>query len=116
MATFALVSGTQVVHLMVSKDVPSLGEYGLIYTPHDVTSLEPQPSVGWTYEGGVWFPPNIGDSTKELWHGAGFNEPDATDTPKAVEAPADVTTTVEAPAEEKAPKKASSAAKDKDAE
>ena len=115
MATFALVSGTQVAHLMVSKDIPSLGEYGLIYTPYDVTSMEPQPSVGWTFEGGVWFPPNIGDSAKALWHAAGFNEPDATDAPKAVEAPADVTTSVEAPAKEEAPKKASSTPSEKDA-
>ena len=57
MANFALLSNGKVVHHHVAASIAELGNDALIYDVVDVTTVYPQPSVNWTLEDGVWFPP-----------------------------------------------------------
>jgi hypothetical protein len=75
MANYALLSNGKVINHLLAASVADLGEQASIYDVVDVTNVYPQPSVNWTLEGDVWFPPRTLDKTKTDWNGAGFNDP-----------------------------------------
>jgi hypothetical protein len=63
MANYALLSNNKVVHHHIAASLADLGNDALIYEVVDVSGIYPQPSVGWTREDGVWFPPRTVDKT-----------------------------------------------------
>lgn len=74
MAQYALVINNKVSNFVVADSEEALGEVAFIYDAVvDVTSMDPQPGNGWSYEGGVFYPPKIDDATKALWTGTGFS-------------------------------------------
>ena len=75
MANYALLSNGKVINHLLAASVADLGEQASIYDVVDVTTVYPQPSVNWTLEGDVWFPPRTTDKSKTDWNGAGFNDP-----------------------------------------
>lgn len=75
MAQYALVLNNKVANFVVADSEASLGETAFIYdSVVDVSSMDPMPGRGWSYEGGVFYPPKIDDAAKALWNGAGFSE------------------------------------------
>lgn len=98
MAKYALIDGTNVSQVAVADSEEGLGVLAQLFETVDVTSLVPQPSKGWTYEGGIFYPPKLSDSAKSLWNGAGFTDPNIIDAEvveekAAIEAPAEETST-----------------------
>jgi len=72
MAKYALLSNGKVSDLVVADTEAHVGPLASLYDLVDVTNLDPQPSVGWTLEGGVWFPPRLTVAARALWSSDGF--------------------------------------------
>jgi len=72
MATYALLSGKDVINTVIADSEASLGVNALVYEVIDITDLEFQPSVGWTRENGIFYPPHMNDTAKALWTEKGF--------------------------------------------
>jgi hypothetical protein len=72
MAKYALLSNGKVSDLVVADTEALVGPLASLYDVVDVTILDPQPSIGWTFEGGVWFPPKLTVDAKALWTANGF--------------------------------------------
>jgi hypothetical protein len=74
MAQYALVLNGKVENFVVADSEAALGEMAFIYEHIvDVTSNEPQPGRGWSYDGTMFYPPKIDDVAKALWTGTGFD-------------------------------------------
>jgi hypothetical protein len=74
MAQYALVLNGKVENFVVADSEAALGEMAFIYEHIvDVTSNEPQPGRGWSYDGTTFYPPKIDDVAKALWTGTGFS-------------------------------------------
>jgi len=74
MAYIALMDGNQVKHLVVATLGQDLGPDVAHLTQVDVTDAEPRPTVGWTFENGVWYPDTLTGVSRTLWNGTGFDE------------------------------------------
>ena len=91
---YALIDGTEVNSVVVADSEAGLGVMAQLFEVIDVTASVPQPSKGWTYEGGIFFPPKLTDATKALWDGQTFKDPNIIDAEvveeeaPAIEAPA----------------------------
>jgi len=74
MAQYALVVNGKVEKFVVADSEAAIGEMAFIYEHIvDVTSNEPQPGRGWSYDGTNFYPPKIDDVAKALWTGTGFS-------------------------------------------
>lgn len=73
MAKFALISGVDVVNVVVSDTEEGLGNMTELFEVVEVSTNIVTPSRGWTYEGGMFFPPKITDEAKAVWNGSGFD-------------------------------------------
>jgi hypothetical protein len=73
MAQYVLLSGTRVVNAVIANSPDEIGPFALLFEAVDVTNLNPQPSVGWTLESGMWYPPMLTDEAKALWNGTSFD-------------------------------------------
>lgn len=79
MAKFALISGVDVVNVVVSDSEEQLGVVAELFDVVEVTYNAIVPSTGWTYENGTFFPPKLADDVKPKWNGAGFDYDDVVD-------------------------------------
>jgi len=84
MAKYALVDNDKITQVQVADDIDALGPLGLLFEVVQIDGLEPEPSRGWERHNGAWLPPAVPDAAKDLWNGAGFDDPEAA---KEVEAP-----------------------------
>lgn len=88
MATYALVSGKDVINTVVADSEASLGAMALVYDVIDVTDLEFQPSTGWTRENGIFYPPHLSDVAKSQWTENGFSSEEIIEVEAIEETPA----------------------------
>lgn len=73
MAKFALISGVDVVNVVVSDSEEGLGNMTELFDAVEISTNVVTPSRGWTYEGGTFYPPKISDAAKAVWNGSGFD-------------------------------------------
>jgi hypothetical protein len=92
MAKYALLDGNEITQVLVADNEDGLGVMGQLFETIDITHITPQPSKGWTYEGGVFYPARLQPSAKALWDGTTFTNSEIIDAEVVEEAPA-----VEAP-------------------
>ncbi len=76
---FALIDGTDVNSVAVANSEGDLGVMAQLFEVIDVTSVTPQPSKGWTYEGGIFYPPKLSEAAKAMWDGQTFKDPNIID-------------------------------------
>lgn len=88
MAKYALIDGNEVNQVIVAENEEGLGVLGELFPSIDVTYLTPQPSKGWTYEGGIFYPPKLQPSAKALWDGTTFTNSEIIDAEVIEETPA----------------------------
>ena len=88
MAKYALIDATIVDSVVVASSEESLGVLAQIFGVIDVTSVVPQPSKGWTYENGIFYPPKLTEAAKALWNGTSFEDPNIIDAEVVEETPA----------------------------
>jgi len=79
MAKYALIDGNEVNQVIVAANEEGLGVLGDLFPAIEISHLTPQPSKGWTYEGGIFYPPRLQASAKALWDGTNFTNSEIID-------------------------------------